>query len=100
MADSDAKLYLCNQCGMVLGVIMRGTNRRDQLNVLRNGAAVSVFSALGDVREINYVVRDLDQGIIVCSVCGAQREYHFSQQALDDLIERKRNRTYGLMDVV
>jgi hypothetical protein len=96
----DYKVYTCRHCGLILGVIMRGSSRQPKLNVLRNGANPDAFHLLGDVNKINYAVRNMDQGTVVCSVCGSQREYHVSEQAMDEMLERRARRNYGLTDVV
>lgn len=88
----DHRLFLCKNCGMVLGVVSRDANRRYHLNVLRHGADVKTMPKLGDVKKINYAVRNLDYGTVVCSLCGNERTYHYSEDALNALIDRVTHR--------
>jgi len=99
MSDEyDPKLYLCQECGFVIGIIFRGSERRPRLNVLRNGFHVASVMSMGDLREVGYVVRNMDAGDVTCGKCGGHRTWRMSDQAIDELIARRKKRTLGLQD--
>ena len=98
-SEYDPKLYLCPQCGYVIGIIMRGSERRPRLNVLRNGVHAAQVLDLGDLRQVVYVVRNMDQGEVTCGYCGAHRAWRMSDQGIDELIARRKKRTFGLTEV-
>jgi hypothetical protein len=100
MSDNDdPKPYLCEQCGAVLGMIIKGSDRRAKLSVFRltlPAVAGQLESLPGDYP---FGVTELEQGNPVCGICGAVRKWRMSQRALDELLERSEKRSYGLVEV-
>lgn len=90
-----ARIYRCEQCNSILGVLY-GERNRSRLNVFRRYATeVQVTEAY--IRDIsNYVMLNLEQGTVICAWCGARKKWSMSDQALQDLLERRRSRKYGL----
>ena len=99
MSDCEPRAWVCKQCGYVLGFIMRGNDRRVKLSVLHNTCHPDMLTLIGNPRELNFKVWDMEQGTVLCGFCGASRTWHMSEQAMDDLIGRRRDRTFGLEEV-
>lgn len=97
MNDQSPSLWKCNQCDVVLGVLTRD-QRRPSLHVLRKEMRV-----INMTRELSvntdrdmFVVLDLQDGMVVCGHCGNHRKWRMSDQVLDDMLERRKKRTFGL----
>lgn len=96
--DDDPKPYYCEQCGYVLGLIRKGPDRRSKLDVFR--LPLPTLAILVDSSsEYSYAVIELEQGNVPCGHCGAVRKWRISDHALDDLLARRKKRTFGLMEV-
>lgn len=101
----EPRLWLCNECGFVLGVVQQDNSQRPgsylryKLAILRNGCHISNIGQLGDLRNVATAARLIEGGDVSCGMCGAVRRWLMSDQALEDLITRRRKRTYGLEPV-
>jgi hypothetical protein len=95
MSEYEPQMWACNQCKRVVGVVVRGSDRRSKLHVLRHGCHVDNADVLADVTKIRPAVI-LEAGTVVCGWCGAERTWSMSEQALDDLLARRKTRGYGL----
>ncbi len=94
--SSEAKPFPCEQCQSVLGFVRRGADRRAKLAVLR-----APLLALNDpgrkvLGMLSFVVEELEQGEVVCAVCGARNKWSISERALQELLLRRQNRSFGL----
>ena len=92
MTDTyEPRLWLCNECGFVLGVVLRDSSRRAELNVFRNGMHIVNVKQIGDLHKVTYatIIRD---GDVTCATCGARRTWRMSDQAMDDLLARRKRR--------
>jgi hypothetical protein len=101
--NENPRPYLCEKCNYVLGFVIRGSDRRPKLSVLRLSAHADQLEALVDMvlrgaRDV-YSVIGLEQGEVICLHCGAGRKWSMSQAALDELLSRRRARTFGLEEV-
>jgi hypothetical protein len=99
MSDNP-RPYVCQRCNYVLGFVMRGSDRRPKLSVLRLSAHADQLEALVDMalhgtRSL-YSVMGLEQGEVICLHCGAGRVWSMSEAAIENLLERRRARTFGL----
>lgn len=91
-----ARLYRCRQCGAVLGVIQR--ERRPHLNVFRVPVLRAALT-IEYVRELkNFVMLNLEHGTVICGRCGARKPWLMSEQAIEELLESRARRTFGLSE--
>lgn len=96
----EPRPWRCDECHVVLGVVLRGSNRVRSLYVFR-------YPRLGEIPEKcflflaasdRYVKRiqggelfqayDLYHGTIECDDCHALTTWHFNQEMLVDLLEK------------
>jgi hypothetical protein len=86
--------YRCERCKAVLGIVFRGNDHRLKVNVFR----VSIVP--GELPHTEkyapqkiYLVKDLEQGKVVCGMCGAVQPWNMSETALKKLNLRRRRKT-------
>ena len=90
------KAFTCERCFSVLGVIVRGNTHRARLDVFAMTLPPSVLLIDRLEAAYKYRVRNLEQGDVLCDLCGATSRWIASERALVELLSRKRKRTFGL----
>lgn len=91
--DNEKRMYTCEQCRSVLGVIQH-ERRRARLNVFRQPQTAPSAEFIQEAR--NYALIDLEAGTVVCGHCGARRTWRLSEQALSEFLAKRAGRSYGL----
>jgi endogenous inhibitor of DNA gyrase (YacG/DUF329 family) len=94
-ADEDERrLYCCKRCKAVLGIMVK-RDHRWKLDVLRDNVSAKALKTCLPIT--GYSVRGLEHGDeVICGRCGEKRTWNMSEAALDDLLSRRRRRTFGL----
>lgn len=85
--------WFCNVCHHILGVVVRDANRVRRLNVFARAVLpvdVSDFPAL--LPGAVYRVVEMNDGTVVCSHCGARREWMVGEDAFEELREKRNAR--------
>jgi hypothetical protein len=96
MSDCSPKLWKCEQCGVILGLVRRGSGRIGKLDVFRFPAWPSQADKLAKMQRGDYALVALEQGIVRCGHCGADRAWNMGDQALEDLLANRKKRKFGL----
>lgn len=98
----DPRAWRCEECGALLGWVLRDVNRVRKLWLLRvqhdacrvDLSAKEVLAAAQLARHNRYGmwrVRGMDAaGGVCCDLCGSIQEWHASQEALYDLLRKTR----------
>lgn len=94
--SDEWRLYRCKRCDAVIGIKVKNEHRL-KLNVLRNSVPV-VETVARHMPRRDFSTRNMEQGDVICSCCGAQRTWDMSAEALHDLLSRMRKRSYGLAE--
>ncbi len=81
---------VCGGCGRVIGLITRRADRSRRLHVLRNTQAVDAPMPALNFATRWAVVNHVGKAEIYCDFCGAVREWHVGQDAIEQLIKAKR----------
>ena len=96
------RLWQCEECRAVLGVVLRDDDRVRRLWVLRVQArsaasmpvVLDIITRVGPVRhrgfQSRWRVMAMDSGIVGCDFCGSLQEWHISDEAMLDLIRQVR----------
>ncbi len=92
MSESEPRVWTCKHCARVMGFIVRGSDRRTRLHVLKATCNEINAKAMAEVKPL--VV--LDAGTVTCGWCGAERTWSMSEATMDDLLARRKTRTFGL----
>jgi hypothetical protein len=93
------RLYACEECRCILGVVLRNKNKVRRLFVFRRHRTSADDVPACDVlmkeaehptrRHSIYNIHNMDQGSIECGNCHAIQEWMMSQEALDELHQRR-----------
>ena len=97
------RLWLCEECRAVLGIVLRDGDRVRRLYVLRVQIKTSkswpsdidaIFEAESaehyKLQKIRWRVMAMDSGIVGCDFCGSLQEWHISDEAMLSLIRQVR----------
>jgi hypothetical protein len=94
------RLWRCEECRAVLGVVLRDSDRVRRLWVfriqVRDAASVptneEMIDSAGSVEhaglQSRWRVRAMDSGIVGCDFCESLQEWHISDEAMLDLIRQ------------
>lgn len=104
-ATYTPRLYRCEECRCILGVVLRNRNHVRRLFVFRKwhlnedslpSAVTMIQEAEHPTRKHSiYNVHNMDQGAVECGQCHAVQEWKMSPEALDDLHQRRGMVTYA-----
>lgn len=94
--DYQPRLWKCD-CGLVLGYVYRDSSRIRHLAVFSQACLDFLISFDGPTvfAPIAVVVTGLDVGDVQCS-CGRKKHWEIGNDALQELIDRKARRMFGL----
>lgn len=94
------RLWRCDECRNILGIVLRDQNRVRRLWVLRiqtpdettiNGQLPGLILIAQGVRHARYspfLVYGMDAGNVGCNACSSVQEWRASDEALFDLIRK------------
>lgn len=86
----EPRLWRCEECRRILGVVMRDTHRIRRLWVFRMDRCDDEVPATSILRQAPrglYIVRGMDQSQgVECPRCGAITEWSMSQESFDRLM--------------
>lgn len=86
--------FLCRQCGLILGWIVRDFDRITHVNVLRMPSSEMVMPTPVKPFERAQVwsLVNGNDGDVLCCDCGAVNPWVASQSALDEMLTRRQAR--------
>jgi hypothetical protein len=90
--NDEPKPRRCARCNWVIGIIRRSASRVTTLSVFTETVQEMPTIITDDLFAMSNVV----QGEAHCKHCGCINPWHYSQRALEELLERRIKRTFGL----
>lgn len=95
-SEYHPRLWKCD-CGLVLGYVYRDDNKIRHLAVFSHSCQEWLVSITGNTvfAPVLVLVTGLDAGFVRCS-CGKTREWQIGLDALQELMDRKAARLFGL----
>lgn len=100
----EPRLWRCEECRQILGVVMRDAERVRRLWVFSKDYAEGAVPTTADLRRARrglYKIHGVDmaQGV-ECAKCGAISEWSMSKEALDKLISTMKKRSVVAVETV
>jgi len=96
------RVWRCDECRNILGVVLRDVNRVRRLWVLRIQTPdeefvlsneVGILASAQSPRHAHlgpWSVHGMDAGFVGCDICGAIQEWRISTEAMKDMLESAR----------